>query len=105
MGRLVNKFIWLQRLFMLLYSTGVLFDFSLRLYAPDITNMTTSTVCSLWMMFYKFMIYLYQTSALSTALIRLFCIRYPILYHNRYPTEYSKKMLFFNILKVQLLIS
>ena len=70
-------------MFCVLYSAGVLTDFSLRLYAPQLTSMTTPMVCILWMMFYKFVIYLYQTAALATALIRLFCIRFPIHYHNR----------------------
>ena len=94
---------------MVLYSVGVIADFSIRLglvrdEVGDLGHWSRDhhrTITTFWMVFYKLTIYVYQvpprdtrhvtrdprhvlqSSGLATAVIRLCCIRFPVQFHNK----------------------
>ena len=81
---IVNKFIFLQRIWGIIYMVGCVVDFWIRLYGLDtVTFMSMDTNCSCWMIFYKFLFYAIMTSQFAIAVLRIVCVSYPIEYHNR----------------------
>ena len=118
---LVDKLICLQRVCGIVYCTGSFVDYYFRLTGVHLTSMSLATYCSCWMVFYKILIYTFQTSHLCMALVRFLCVKYPLQYHTRqrllnsyyrllnsyllliyenykrFSTELSKKVLFIQI--------
>ena len=110
---LVNKLICIQRICGILYSVGCLVDFFFRLDGMTFSFFSPANSCSCWMIYYKFLIFIYQTSQLAMAILRFICVKYPIDYHIRYcpcfglatdlriirfPSEESKKFLLNRVL-------
>ena len=80
---IVNKLIGIQRLFGILYSFGCLLDYFYRVYGTSVSSDWQAFICSCWMIYYKLLVYGFHTSHLGIALVRFFCVKYPIEYHIR----------------------
>ena len=81
---IVNKFLFLQRIWGILYMVGCFVDFFIRIYSePSFTFISSANYCSFWMVYYKSMFYLIMTSQLAVALNRFICVASPIEYHKR----------------------
>ena len=86
---IVNKFLFLQRIYIIIYMLGCPVDFWLRLYGHNtFTYISMENYCSCWMIFYKSIFYAFMTSQLIIAMIRFTCVKYSIEYHNRFAVRY-----------------
>ena len=80
---IVNKMIIIQTFCGVFITLGKLGDFSVRLVGLEPSFMLPSTYCSCWLVFYKFLANIYQTSHLSMAIVRWICVKYPLEFHAR----------------------
>jgi hypothetical protein len=85
-GTIINKIMGIQRICGVFYSVGCLLDYFLHIYGEPISFISQPTLRSCWMIYYKLLVYNYHTSHLVLALLRFFCVKFPIEYHVRYGT-------------------
>ena len=88
---IVNKLITIQTLSGIMLTIGRLVDFYLRLHAWHPSVMKPSTYCGCWLVFYRFLTFIFQSSHLSMALVRWNCVRHPLTFHIRYATQNGRK--------------
>ena len=80
---IVNKLISIQALCGIIITLGRVVDYFFRLYGLQPSFMLPTTYCSCWLVFYKFFIYIFQTSHLSMAVVRWVCVKFPLDFHAR----------------------
>jgi hypothetical protein len=80
---IVNKLISIQTLCGILFTVGKVVDYYLRLDGVPPSFLLPTTYCSCWMVFYRFLVYIFQTSHLSMAIVRFLCVKYPLEFHIR----------------------
>ena len=83
-GTIVNNLISIQHVCGILITLGRVVDFYFRLYGLNPSSMSLATYCSCWLVFYRFLVYIFQTSHLSMAIVRWVCVKYPLKFHSRY---------------------
>ena len=80
---IVNKIICFQRVLWIVYCIESVVDFFLILNGLYPSFMSLANYCSCRIFFYKFCLFMLQTTNLSMALVRFMCVKYSIEYHNR----------------------
>ena len=81
---IVNKFLFLQRIWGIIYMVGCPVDFGLRLFGDmTFTLISMENYCTCWMIFYKALFYTIMTSQFAVAVNRFVCVAYPIQYHTK----------------------
>ena len=84
LNTIINKFIFLQRFWGIIYNIGSVLDFQFRLFGTGyVAFMSQEDFCASWMIFYKFLFYAIMSAQFAVSLVRYACIAYPIDYHNR----------------------
>ena len=80
---IVNKLISIQTLCGILLTLGRVVDYYFRLYGAQPSTMTPSAYCFCWLVYYRLLVYIFQTSHLSMAVIRWLCVKFPLQFHQR----------------------
>ena len=84
LNTIVNKLIFIQRIFGIIHCIGIIVDYGIRLYGPtSFSFISVDNYCGCWIMFYKSLFYATMGAYFAMAVIRLLCVAYPIEYHNR----------------------
>ena len=81
---IVNKLISIQTLCGILFTIGRTLDCFLRQNSLTPAFLDPDTYCVCWLVINFFIIYMFQTSHFSMAMVRWVCVKYPMEFHTRY---------------------
>ena len=80
----VNKFIIMQRMAIISIMIALVMDYSIRLFRPQtLLFMSKASYCFCVIFLYQALTYASICACLAAAVVRLFCVKYPLEFHNR----------------------